>query len=277
MCPGPRGRSRPWCRGRDLHVVAVNPSAVTANPSGTRTPAPDSSRYSSPSDAFLPPTSGTSFKLISLNDRTNDMAFGTAHLSLPVGCACATPRTAARFVRGVAARGTAFRVKFRGCRGISRSARIAVSGAREAAGGRVTARQISRTSGEAQCDCARLRWHCGAWPATFTSWMESSPRIVQSSISRQRTRRHFVVVDLSRLPHHEKIANIRALLPALNEPRERSPMSLSGHGVLHGCRSSRLFPARVTESTGSVMCQGRPRADPSSIGTHRRSSGCSRS
>jgi hypothetical protein len=47
------------------------PSAVIAKPFGTRTPAPVSSRYSSPSDAFLPPTVGTSFSPSSSNHRMN--------------------------------------------------------------------------------------------------------------------------------------------------------------------------------------------------------------
>ena len=259
MCPGPRGGVDLGVEAGDLHEVAVrvrrDREPVRDSHTGT-----GNSRYSSPSDAFLPPTSGTSFKLISLNHRTNDMAFGTAHLSLPVGCACATPRTAARFVRGVAARGRV-RVKFRGCRGISRSARIAVSGAREAAGGRVTARQISRTSGEAQCDCARLRWHCVAGGILDPAVREPLPPLAREGFGYLSSPAAF---------SKSSIARGRELKPSPRLSR-RSGLATTSRLTI---RSSRPSPP---DEPLRAMCQGRPRADPSSTGTHRRSSGCSRS
>ena len=50
---------------RDSRISARYASAVTAKPSGTRTPSGTSSRSSSPSEAFFPPTEPTSLRVTS--------------------------------------------------------------------------------------------------------------------------------------------------------------------------------------------------------------------
>jgi hypothetical protein len=67
------------CQAGGVHEVPIR-IRRDGEPFGTRTPAPERFRYISPSEAFFPPTSGTSLSMISLNQRMNIGALGMSSL-----------------------------------------------------------------------------------------------------------------------------------------------------------------------------------------------------
>lgn len=69
LLAAPPGRQTDSARPASCKWLRYAP-AVTANPSGTRTPTDSSDRISSPSEAFFPPTAGTSSSDSSRNGMT---------------------------------------------------------------------------------------------------------------------------------------------------------------------------------------------------------------